>query len=67
MRPQNAIRGLALLGKLSIAFLVSLALLGKTKEYPYLFNAAAFNDTTMDSMVVSRLWLTKPGILFGIS
>ena len=20
----------------------------KTKEYPYLFNAAAFNDTTMD-------------------
>jgi len=31
----------------------------ETKEYPYLFNAAAFNDTTMDWVVVSRVRLTK--------
>ena len=26
-------------------------------QYPYLFNAVAFNDVTMDWMVVSRVWL----------
>ena len=31
----------------------------ETKEYPYLFNVAAFNDTTMDWVVVSRVRLTK--------
>lgn len=31
----------------------------ETKEYPYLFNAAAFNETTMDWVVVSRVRLTK--------
>ena len=31
----------------------------ETKEYPYLFNAAAFNETTMDWIVVSRVRLTK--------
>ena len=31
----------------------------ETKEYPYLFNAAAFNETPMDWIVVSRVRLTK--------
>ena len=31
----------------------------KTKEYSYLFNAAAFNETTMDWVVVSQVRLTK--------
>ena len=31
----------------------------ETKEYPYLFNAATFNETTMDWIVVSRVRLTK--------
>ena len=39
----------------------------ETKEYPYLFNAAAFNETTMDWVVVSRVRLTKQCLLFGIS
>ena len=31
----------------------------ETKEYPYLFNAATFNEMTMDWVVVSRVRLTK--------
>ena len=31
----------------------------KTKEYPYLFNAAAFNEIIMDWVVISRVQLTK--------
>ena len=31
----------------------------ETKEYPYLFNAAAFNETAMDWVVVSRVRMTK--------
>ena len=31
----------------------------ETKEYPYLFNTAAFNETIMDWVVVSRVRLTK--------
>ena len=38
----------------------------ETKEYTYLFNAAAFNETTMDWVVVSRVRLTKQCLLFGI-
>ena len=31
----------------------------ETKEHPYLFNAAAFNEKTMDWVVVSRVRLTN--------
>ena len=31
----------------------------ETREYPYLFNMVAFNYTTMDWMVVSRVRLTR--------
>ena len=31
----------------------------ETKEYPYLLNAAAFNVTAMDWVVVNRVRLTK--------
>ena len=31
----------------------------ETKEHPYLFNAAAFNVTAMDWVVVSRVRRTK--------
>lgn len=32
-------------------------------RYPYLFNAVAFNDITMDWMVVSRVWLDTQSYL----
>ena len=31
----------------------------ETREYPYLFNMVAFNYTTMDWMVISRVRLTR--------
>ena len=31
----------------------------ETKEYPYLFNVVAFNDTTMEWIVVSRVRMNK--------
>ena len=31
----------------------------ETREYPYLFNALAFNDTLMESVIISRVRLNK--------
>ena len=29
------------------------------KQYPYIFNAVAFNSTVMEWIVVARVWLDK--------
>ena len=36
----------------------------ETKEYPYLFNVVAFNDTTMEWIVVSRVRMNKQDLAY---